>query len=237
MPLTISHAACRGSAPENTLAGIGAALAMNVDGIEIDVHCSADGVPVLIHDATLDRTTNGSGPVSALSFDGLRWLDAGGTGYEGRFAGERIPSLAEAVALTRGRCLLVVEIKQKGIAEQVIEVLRRADAIASSMIWSFDLLTVAEARKLEPLLPGALLSRPLAVAPDSLFEAALQSNLSAVSVHYTSVDAHLVRAAHLRGLTTYTWTADEPADQRRLAAAGVAGIVTNVPEVLRQALS
>ena len=237
MPLIISHAACRGSAPENTLAGVRAALAMDVDGIEIDIHCSADGVPVLIHDATLDRTTNGRGPVSALSFVELRQLDAGGAGYDGRFAGERIPSLAEVIELTRGTCLLIVEIKQEGIAASVIDVLQRAGAIPWSMIWSFDLLTVAEARKLEPLLPAALLSPPLAVGPESLFEAALRSNLSAVSVHYTSVDADLVRAAHLRGLTTFTWTADEPADHRRLIAAGFAGIVTNVPAVLQASLA
>jgi glycerophosphoryl diester phosphodiesterase len=237
MTLVISHAACRGSAPENTLAGVRAALAFGVDAIEIDVHCSSDGVPVLIHDATLDRTTNGSGAVSALRFDELRRLDAGGTGHDGRFAGEPIPSLAEVVALTRGRCLLVVEIKQPGIEERVAEVLHRAEAIPSAMLWSFDLPTVAAARKLEPLLPGALLSPPLHVGPESLFAAALTSNLSAISVHHTSVDAALVRAAHLRGLTTYAWTADDPADQRRLAAAGVAGIVSNVPEVLRGSLA
>ncbi|MGI8553874.1 MAG: glycerophosphodiester phosphodiesterase [Dehalococcoidia bacterium] len=235
-PLIISHAACRGSAPENTRAGIRAALALNVDAIEIDVHASADGIPVLIHDDTLDRTTNGSGPVSALRFAALRRLDAGSHGFAGRFAGEQIPSLAEVVELTRERCLLIVEIKQPDVAALVVEVLRQADALPLSMIWSFHLPAVAEARRLEPLLPGALLSPAPANGSDGLFRAALRENLSAVSVHYTGIDAALVRAARLRGLTVYTWTADDPDDQRRLAAAGVDGIVTNVPAVLAEAL-
>src|SRR6266516_311988 len=109
-PLIISHAACRGSAPENTLAGVRAALAQGVDAIEVDVHASSDGVPVLIHDATLDRTTDSSGRVSERSFADLRRLDAGAQGFEGRFRGERIPALAEAAELTRGRCLLIAEI-------------------------------------------------------------------------------------------------------------------------------
>lgn len=237
MTLILSHAACRGSAPENTLAGVRAALAMAVDGIEIDVHCSSDGVPVLIHDRMLERTTDGSGLVSALSYAELCRLDAGCKSHDGRFAGERIPSLAEAVELTRGRCLLIVEIKQPGIAASVVELLRAKDAFPWSMVWSFDLETVAAVRRLEPLLPAALLVSGAESDPSALFQTALRHHLNGVSVHYSRVDGALVRAAHLRGLCLYTWTADDPDDQRRLAAAGVDGIVSNVPETLREAIA
>ena len=90
--LSISHAACKGHAPENTLAGIRAALALGVDGIEIDVHASLDGVPVLMHDETVDRTTNGAGRVPDLPLAALRELDAGSGIFENRFAGEPIPT-------------------------------------------------------------------------------------------------------------------------------------------------
>src|SRR3990170_7229468 len=101
--LITAHAACRGHAPENTLAGVRAALNLGADAIEIDVHCTRDGVPVLIHDETVDRTTGGTGEIAALSLRQARKLDAGG--------GERIPTLREVLDEINGRALLVLEIK------------------------------------------------------------------------------------------------------------------------------
>ena len=216
-----------------------AALALGVDGIEFDIHASADGVPVLIHDETLDRTTDGSGPVSALTFAQLRALDAGAR-YAAGYAGERIPALHEVVDLAAGRCLLVVEVKQKGIADLVVDVLRRAGSLAWTMIWSFDLDTVATVRRLEPLLPAAQLleARAVAAAGDRVrhLEMALANNLAGISVHHAGVDAGLVRTARLRGLSVYTWTANDPDEQRRLAACGVDAIASDVPAVLQEAL-
>src|SRR5213594_2742943 len=96
-PLVISHAACGGHAPENTLVGVRKALDLKADGIEIDVQASADGVPVLMHDLTVDRTTNGSGEVAKLSLEQLRALDAGD---------EPVPTLADVLRLTRDQALL-----------------------------------------------------------------------------------------------------------------------------------
>ncbi len=235
LPLLIAHAACKGHAPENTLAGVRAALALGVDAVEVDVHCSADRVPVLIHDATVDRTTDGSGPVSALTLAQLRRLDAGARACDGRFAGERIPTLAEALDLTRGRCLLVVEIKPAGIEREVVAVLR--PAADDVMVWSFLPEVVARVRELAPTVPCALLSPALGGRPpEELFRAALQAGQQAVAVHHTSVDQELVRRAARRGLTVFAWTADEPAEYQRLLAAGVAGIVTNYPDRLQRTL-
>lgn len=236
LPLVIAHAACKGHAPENTLAGVRAALALGVDAIEVDVHGTADRVPVLIHDATVDRTTNGSGAVAALTVAQLRRLDAGARACDGRFAGERIPTLAEALDLTRGRCLLVVEIKPAGIEREVVAVLR--PAADDVMVWSFLPEVVARVRELAPAIPCALLSPALAGrAPDALFRAALQAGQQAVALHHGSVDAELVHRAARRGLTVFAWTADEPDEHRRLLAAGAAGIVTNYPDRLRAVLS
>jgi glycerophosphoryl diester phosphodiesterase len=234
-PLVIAHRGCPSEAPENTLAGIRAALALGVDGIEFDVHASADGVPVVIHDATLDRTTDGSGPVSALTFAQLRHLDAG-RGFEGAFAGERIPTLGQVLDLVAGRCLLAVEIKQQGIAGLVADLLRRADALSSSMVWSFDLATVAEARRLEPALPAVLLTLPLGGDQTAMLDPAVSNHLAGISMQHAGVDAALVDVAHQRDLRIYAWTADEPDEQRRLAACGVDGIVSNLPRVLQRTL-
>lgn len=235
LPLRIAHAACKGHAPENTLAGVRAALALGVDAVEVDVHCSADRVPVLIHDATVDRTTDGSGPVSALTLSQLRRLDAGARAFDGRFAGERIPTLAEALDLTRGRCLLVVEVKPAGIEREVVAVLR--PAADDVMVWSFLPEVVARVRELAPAVPCALLSPPLGGRPpDALFRAALQAGQQAVAVHHSSVDPDLVHCAARRGLTVFAWTADDPDEHRRLLRSGVGGIVTNYPDRLQRAL-
>src|SRR5579885_1334008 len=98
-PLVISHAACKGHAPENTLAGIRAALELGCEAIEIDVHTTVDGVPVLLHDDTLDRTTDGKGDVRGMPLAELQRLDAGARTFGDRFAGERVPTLEQALAL------------------------------------------------------------------------------------------------------------------------------------------
>ncbi len=235
LPLVIAHAACKGHAPENTLAGVRAALALGADAIEVDVHGTADRVPVLLHDATVDRTTDGSGAVSSLTLAQLRRLDAGVRAFDGRFAGERIPTLAEALDLTRGRCLLVAEIKPRGIEREVLSVLR--PAADDVMVWSFLPDVVARVRELAPAVPCALLAPALGGRPpEEVFRAALQAHQQAVAVHHSSVDQELVRRAARRGLTVFAWTADEPAEHRRLLATGAAGIVTNYPDRLRTAL-
>ena len=99
---------------------------MGADAIEIDVQASADGVPVLMHDLTVDRTTNGSGAVAKLTLERLRALDAGD--------GERVPTLAEVLALTKGNALLVTEIKQPGVEAHVANVVREQDALTGVMV-------------------------------------------------------------------------------------------------------
>jgi glycerophosphoryl diester phosphodiesterase len=91
LPLVTSHAACKGHAPENTLAGIHEAIRLGADAIEIDVHCTADGVPVLLHDETVDRTTDGTGNIHEMTLEVARMLDAGARQFAPKFSGERIP--------------------------------------------------------------------------------------------------------------------------------------------------
>jgi glycerophosphoryl diester phosphodiesterase len=233
-PLVISHAACKGHAPENTLAGIAAALKLGVDAIEIDVHRSRDGVPVLLHDRTLDRTTDGVGAVTEQTIEQIKRLDAGARSFDGRFSGEQIPTLAEALDLTRHACLLVIEIKQEGIEEEVASVVRRMEAAGASMIWSFHPESVRAARAAMPGVPAAQLWAGRSGSVAELFDGAVLRGAQAVSVHYSAVNQALVHAARLRGLSVYTWTADEAADQMHAILSGVAGICTNVPDVLRE---
>ena len=229
-PLVISHAACKGHAPENTVAGIRAALYLGAEAIEIDVHATADGALVLLHDDTLDRTTDGSGDVRALTLEQVRAFDAGARWPDGRLRGERIPTLNEVLDLTRGRALLVIEIKQAGIERAVAACVRRLNAAADAMVWTFQSEVVRAMREAAPEIPCGQTWSARNPDVERMLVTALKGNAQAVEPEQTMVDAALVRAARRRGLRVYTWTPDEPARIAELAALGVDGICTNFPE-------
>jgi glycerophosphoryl diester phosphodiesterase len=227
-PLVISHAACGGHAPENTLAGIREALRLGADAIEVDVQASADGVPVLMHDLTVDRSTNGSGAVAELSLEQLRSLDAGG---------EPVPTLAEGLALTAGEALLVIEIKQPGIEGHIARVVHESDALGDVMAWSFFLQALESMRMAEPRVPGGLLIAAEALPRwQQMRELAVRLGLQAVSVYFAGINEQIVAACQRSGLALYAWTADEEADIQRLIDLGVEGICTNFPDRARALL-
>lgn len=228
-PLIISHAACAGHAPANTLAGIRKAIELRSEAVEIDVQASADGVPVLMHDLTVDRTTDGSGAVASMTLEQLKALDAG--------QGERIPTLAEVLELTKDKVLLVMEIKQPGIEHLVADVVRDAGALGDVMTWSFFPQALEGMRAAEPRIPAALL-----VAAESmphwpeLREKALRMGVQGVSVFYAAITAGLARECQRSGLALYSWTADQKSDIERLIALGVDGICSNFPDRVALAL-
>lgn len=236
LPLVIGHRGWRAAFPENTFVGMEHAIELGVDAIEIDVHVTADRVPVVIHDASVERTTNGEGTVASLTLEQLRGLDAGHRQFDGRFAGQPVPTLAEVRDLCRNRCLLVVEIKARDIEHEVVEVLRGAEE--ECIVWSFHQEVVGRMREIEPSIPAALLVDPRTDATDhETFHAAIRNNAQAVSLHYSAVTEGTVWAAARRGLSIYCWTANDAADHARLAAARVTGIVTDAPDVLLRALA
>jgi glycerophosphoryl diester phosphodiesterase len=223
-PLVISHAACAGHAPENTLAGIRRALELGADGIEIDVQTTADGVPVLMHDLTVDRTTKGHGALAKMSLAELRELDAGG---------EPPPTLADVLQFTKGRALLVAEIKQPGIEEHLADAVREAGALDDVMVWSFFPQALAAMRAAEPSLPGGLLLGPSASGGPQWPEMrrlALRLGLQAVSVFCYGITQEIRRDTQRSGLALYAWTADPEAEIARLIALGVDGVCTNYPD-------
>jgi len=112
-PLCIGHRGASALAPENTLAAFETAIVDGADGLEFDVRLTRDGVPIVLHDAALDRTTSGRGAVAALDLASIRRLDAGAW-FGARFRGERVPTLAETLDLARGRCAVNIELKEEG---------------------------------------------------------------------------------------------------------------------------
>ena len=133
--------------PENTVAAFETAIQMGTYRIEFDVRRTADGHLVLMHDATVDRTTGGSGPVAEMTLVQARELKAGGK--------EPVPTLAEALRCMKGRCKALVEIKPPGIADAVVRVIREEGMVADSTISAFDEATLLRVKELEPELATA----------------------------------------------------------------------------------
>ncbi len=221
-PLIISHAACGGHAPENTLAGIRKAIELGAEGIEIDVQASADGVPILMHDLTVDRTTNGSGEVAALSLPELRALDAGG---------EPVPTLAEVLDLTKGKVLLIMEIKQPGIEQHIAHIIHEKQALDDVMAWSFYPAALEGMRAAEPQIPCALLVAGESMAIwEKMRSLAVKLGVQGVSVFAPAIDERIAEDCRRRGLALYSWTPDSEAEIERLLRLGVDGVCSNYPD-------
>lgn len=234
MTLVISHRTNMGTMPENTLAGIDAALRDGVDGVEIDVHATADGYVVLLHDDSLARTTGDPRDVSRVTLAELRTVRV--QPIHDHPTPEPVPTLDEVLARIAGRCLLAIEVKQSDIENAVARAVRAAAAAAWCWIWAFDPAVAAAHRRVLPEVPVALNSGP--GAPErygypSAVEYAAGAELAAVSLHHSLIDPSTVEAAHARGLRIFTWTVDEPGDIERVAAAGVDGICGNFPPRIR----
>lgn len=240
MTLIIAHRGYSALAPENTLASFRAAIEAGAPAAECDVRLTRDGHVILLHDATLDRTTDGEGAVAELDLAQARAVDAGA--WKGdRYRGERIPTLAETLAVTKGRTRLVVEIKQEGITPQVVETIRAADALADVTVISFSLETCRAMRDLEPRIPVGWLTGGLQEdtdgAADALIQTALSGHVQLLNVAHAGVTAALLRRAALCGLTVWAWTVNDPARVRELARVGVAGITSDDPAMALGALA
>ena len=239
----IAHRGSSAEAPENTLPAFEAAVRRGADAFELDVRLTADGAPVVIHDDTLDRTTDRSGLVRSHTLADLRSVDAGarftadrGRTYPYRGGEARIPTLGE-VLWTFPRTPLLLEIKEPEAQEAVRKVLLQEDAAERCVVASEHraaLLAFEEA----PFVRGAS-----GAEISALYWAALLGRRpAAAGYRLLSVpDRHrglrvptrrFVAAARALGCPVHVWTVDRPAAARRLWRAGVAGIVTNAPAVI-----
>jgi glycerophosphoryl diester phosphodiesterase len=240
-PLNIAHRGASYDAPENTLAAFDLALRLGADGIELDVRLSADGVPVVIHDATLDRTTDGRGPVSAWRWPELRSLDAG-SWFDSQYARQRIPSLEDVFAAFGERLLYVIELKTNSLRDHrleqaVIAIIQRHGLADQVILASLNPFALRRVRRLLPQIAVGLLISPH--QPLYLRWTRLGTVMRYASrlLHHTLIDANTVAWARRYGYRLHAWTVDEPDEMMRLAALGVDAILTNRPDVLRWALA
>ncbi|WDZ84746.1 glycerophosphodiester phosphodiesterase family protein [Micromonospora cathayae] len=234
-PLTvIAHRGASAAAPENTLVAQEVARRAGSDWVENDVQPSRDGVPFVLHDGTVDRTTDGSGAIRNLTSAQLKALDAG-SWFAPHFAGARLPTLAEQLAdlRTRGGNLLL-EIKGAHTYDEVariVEVIRSERMTGRVFVQSFDVPTLRHTRALAPELPLGLLRSTLDADPVAL---AKELGLAA----YNPSDAALttrpsvVADLHAAGVAVMVWTVDSATAWQRLEGYGVDGIITNRPAEL-----
>ena len=232
--LTIAHRGASARYPENTLRAFIAAAEMGADMCEFDVRMARDGEVVVIHDATVNRTTDGRGRVAAMTAVELGRLDAG-VRFGQEFRGERIPTLAQvATALSERGCGMDVELKAQGLERRVCEVLRKSGAAERAIVSSFDWKQLRLVAAEDPSVRLALLAENHPVA---LLQAAAEMQAFAIAPRFDIADAGLCAAAHRGGIAVYVWTVDDAAEMRRLIASGVDGIMTNDPQGLRAVLN
>jgi glycerophosphoryl diester phosphodiesterase len=188
--LVTGHRGAAGLEPENTVRSFRRACELGVDRVETDVQLTRDGRLVCIHDATVDRTTNGSGAVAALTFDEIRRLDAG--------HGEQIPTLEEAIAAVRGRSVLQIELKGEGTVSPTLAVLEALGMRPDELLLTcFDAARLDEARARRPDLPVSLL---FGQPPADAIERARSVGASSLSIQHNHMTRAWVDAAHAAGL-------------------------------------
>lgn len=238
-PLIIAHRGASGHAPENTMAAFELAIELGADAVELDVRRSLDGALVVIHDATVNRTTTGEhrGFVSRLTLAQLKTLDAGswrGTQY----AGERIPTLEEVFVGLRGRTRFLIELKDSGIEEDVVRVIREAGVADSVMLQSFSAKSVAVIASLIPEAPsGVLFRRPILFGrgrfTDKVVHTTADKGAVFAAVAHKAMTKSQVDAVSAQGLGIYAWTVNDVDAMRKMIDLGVDGIITNYPDIVR----
>ena len=233
-PLVVSHRTNMGTMPENTLAGIDAAIHDGADGVEIDVRMTRDGALVLMHDATLQRTTGDPRAVAEMSVRELAMLRVGAP--QAAAGPQPVPTLREAFARAGDRVIVVVEIKQPGIEAAVCSAIREASAEDRCWIWAFEPSVCVAARSQLSAVPVSLLWSAASAerfGVEDPVERAASLELAGVSLHHSAVDERTVQRAHARALRTVAWTVDEPTDVVRVCRAGVDAICGNDPTAVR----
>lgn len=225
-PLVICHRGYWKMAPENSLAAVRAALELPVEGVEIDVHTTADGVPIVLHDREVDRTTDGQGRVADLTLAQVRALRVRSRDGAGP-SKEPIPTLEEVLELTCGKLLLCVEVKPPGIERPILEVIRACEAEEWVWIWSFVNSVVQTFHDLAPQIPGAYLSDCFATWPaDHFLPEAVAIGARAVSLAWEDISPDVVTTCHDMGLEVYTLAPDEPASWDHARSAEVDAVIT-----------
>ncbi|WP_413066178.1 glycerophosphodiester phosphodiesterase [Siminovitchia sp. 179-K 8D1 HS] len=235
--INVAHRGASGHAPENTMPAFQKGVEMKADYIEIDVQMTKDGKLVIIHDATVNRTTNGTGAVKDLTLEELKQLDAG-SWFSEKYAGEKIPTFEEVLDAFRGKTGILIELKlperypgiEEKVAEALIERNMHKPGNKKIVIQSFNHESIDKSKKLLPLLPhGVLLGDEWAdVTDEQLAEFAAYADYFNPTL--SIVTPELVDRVHAAGMKIYPYTSRSQEQAYELFSLDVDGIITDYPE-------
>lgn len=240
-PLNLAHRGASKVAPENTLPAFEAAMRQGADGVELDVQYSSDGGVVVFHNPTLDKTSTGTGRVSAHTLEELRALDAG-SWFGPEFAGTRIPTLDEVLDLLRGKALINIELKaldalKSSLGADVVTTVQNHGMTDQVVLSSFNPFVLRGAKRAGPEIECGLLLAP--DLPGWMRSGLMRRHSRADGLHpdLPMVNAaYMVRARKL-GMPVRVWTVNEDADMRRMIELGVDAIITDAPDRLAALLN
>lgn len=229
--IRIAHRGASGTAPENTLSAFKKALEIGVDAVELDLHGTADGEVVVIHDSSLDRTTNLRGNVNQATLETIRGADAG-EWFDAEFAGEPVPTLEEALGCIAKETIAVLEIKDPLIAEAVVAKIHKTDTLDLTVVISFHTTVLQTIRALEPRIPTGWLigNHNKHLSPIHLCQQLGELGSSLLNVDHQLITAEFAYEVRRRGIALWCWTVDDIARMREMKAFGVQGITSNYPE-------
>jgi glycerophosphoryl diester phosphodiesterase len=239
--IIIAHRGASAYYPENTMAAFEGAVEMNAEMIEIDVLMSKDGVPVVYHDPKLDDHTNGEGLVREYTVEELKELDAG-SWFDNRFSDQRIPTLEEVLTFASGNIALNIEIKteavtdqlKNGVVEKSLRLVREYGMEDYVLFSSFDYRAVKQLKELDSEISVALLynrSRSKRKLPHELIQ---EYRADAFNCSYRQFTKKRIASLREYEIPSFVYTVDTEPRMRKLIAAGVNGIFTNKPDVLRR---
>lgn len=244
----IAHRGDSHNFPENTLSAFRAAATVGADGCEFDVRATRDGQIVVLHDDSLDRTTRPrvskekKNKLSTRTLDEVKKLDAGS--WKGaQFAGEKIPTLDEALSVLKNSpCRPVIEVKEEGLETGILDALNKSNLADRAIIIAFSTEVVKNFRRLAPQIPVALLKGGKAPGNKNKFAKELIAHtraldISIVNLQHTLLSPELIAILHKNGITIWTWTVDDPHRMQELIDWGIDGITTNKPALLKTLLA
>jgi glycerophosphoryl diester phosphodiesterase len=217
--MTIGHRGAAGHGPENTLAAIETGIALGADFVEIDVRRTADGALVALHDATVSRTTDGKGRISALSLREIQALDAGN--------GERIPTVEDVLKTAAGRAGVMLELKIRGIAHLTVQAVQKTGFPNPVIYASFLHDELAQIRATAPLAVLMVLFDKVPRAPVAHV---VRYGASHVGLRHDRASRPLIEAFRQENVSVWVYTANDPDDIARVLSLGVNGVISDFPD-------
>ncbi|WP_343045078.1 glycerophosphodiester phosphodiesterase [Paenibacillus lemnae] len=237
VPIIFAHRGASGEAPENTLAAFSLGLEQGCDGFELDVHLSKDGEIVVIHDDTIDRTTNGSGKVRDMTVEQLQAVDAGAW-FDEKYKGEVIPRLEEVFDLAPPEIVINVEIKGscEGKLEPIlVELLKRKGRLDTVVVSSFDWKSLKHLKQLEPAIKVGLLYN-LNLDHHEHLPAAAGTEVYSLHPNMKRWEPKDITGPQAAGLQVYGWTINQAETMTEAIEMGMDGIITDYPGRLKALL-